>query len=196
MTDSVFYGRKDCYSMEKLVFLLEEQSMKEVLTVILPKIIPQTYTFQCVNHKGKSALRKSIPIKTRGWGEPYVRFIIVYDKDSADCKSLKREIYELIDEHRRSDTLIRIVCTELESWFLGDLDAVEKAFSIDLSEKKNKSIYQNPDAISNAKQELKLLVPKYQPILGSKCISEFMDISKNKSKSFQVFISGIHRVCK
>ena len=182
--------------MEKLVFLLEEQSMKEVLTVILPKIIPQTYTFQCVNHKGKSALRKSIPIKTRGWSEPYVRFIIVYDKDSADCKSLKREIYELIDEHRRSDTLIRIICTELESWFLGDLDAVEKAFSIDLSKKKNKSIYQNPDAISNAKQELKLLVPKYQPILGSKRISEFMDISKNKSKSFQVFISGIHRVCK
>jgi len=182
--------------MEKFVFLLEEQSMKEVLTIILPKIIPQPYSFQCINHRGKSALRKSIPVKTRGWREPNVRFIVVHDKDSDDCKNLKKKIYELIDVSRRDDSLIRIVCTELESWFLGDLNAVEKAFSVDLSKKKNKTIYQNPDSISNAKEELYRLVPQYQPIIGSRNISRYMDISKNKSKSFQVFISGILRLCK
>jgi len=183
--------------MKKIVFLLEESSTKEVLITLLPRIIStDEFSFLFIPHEGKSHLKKSIPVKLRAWKETNVRFIIVSDKDSSNCKKLKKDIFELIDEKMRSDILIRIVCTELESWFLGDLDAVEKAFSINLSKKKNKSIYQNPDAITNAKQELRRLVPHYQPIIGSKRISEFMDINKNKSKSFQVFISGINRVCK
>jgi uncharacterized protein YktA (UPF0223 family) len=59
---------------------------------------------------------------------------------------------------------VRIVCTELESWFLGDFQAIEKTFNIDLKNRKNKTIYRNPDAIRNAKQELKRLVPQYQQI--------------------------------
>ena len=181
--------------MEKIVFLLEEESMKKVLMVILPKLMPQSYIFQCVHHNGRSALEKSIRIKTKGWREPNVRFVIVHDKDSADCKILKSKIFNMIFETRRPDTLIRIVCTELESWFLGDLNAVEEAFHVDLSKKKNKTIYKNPDVISNAKQELRRLVPQYQPISGAERISKFLDINRNRSKSFQVFISGVRRLC-
>jgi hypothetical protein len=182
--------------MKKFVFLLEEPSMKEVLTIILPKIIHAPFTYQCVHHNGKFALKKSIPIKTRGWREPGVRFIIVQDKDSADCKKVKEELYNLIDESRRTDTLIRIVCTELESWFLGDLNAVEKGFHINLSAHKTKARFRNPDAISNAKQMLKKLVPKYQQISGSNTIAQFMDITKNNSYSFNVFVSGIEKIMK
>jgi len=180
--------------MKKLVFLLEEQSMKEVLTVLLPKIIPETFTFQCVHHNGKSALRKSIPIKTKGWREPDVQFVIVHDKDSPDCKKLKEDIYNLIDITRRTNTLIRIVCTELESWFLGDLNAVEKGYCTKLSVHKTRALFRNPDTISNAKQELKKLVPTYQPISGSIAIAKFMDITKNNSQSFNVFVSGIKKL--
>jgi hypothetical protein len=180
--------------MKKLVFLLEEQSMKEVLAVILPKILPMTFTFQCVHHNGKSALRKSIPIKTKGWRKPDVQFVIVHDKNSSDCKKLKEELYNLIDSTRRVNSLIRIVCTELESWFLGDLNAIEKGYHINLSAHKTKAIFREPDIISNAKQALKKLVPAYQPISGSNAIAQFMDITKNNSHSFNVFISGIKKL--
>ena len=180
--------------MKKFVFLLEEPSMKEVLTIILPRIIHMPFTFQCIHHNGKSALRKSIPIKTKGWREPDVRFIIVHDKDSADCKKLKGELCNLIDESRRTDTLIRIACTELEAWFLGDLDAVEKGYQINLSAYKTKALFRNPDTISNAKQVLRRLVPAYQQISGSNAIAQFMDITKNNSHSFNVFITGIKRI--
>jgi hypothetical protein len=184
-------------SMKKLVFLLEEPSAEELLTALLPKIIPaDDFSFLCIPHEGKSDLRKSIPIKLRAWREPNVQFIILHDQDTSNCLMLKKELIALVQSSNRLDTLVRIVCTELESWFLGDLDAVEKAFSVDLSKKKDKTIYQNPDAIPNAKQELRHLVPQYQPISGSNCISKFMDIKINKSKSFHVFISGIRRLCE
>jgi len=180
--------------MKKFVFLLEEQSMKEVLSVILPKLIPDTFMFQCVYHNGKSALRRSIPIKTKGWLEPDVQFVIVQDKDSADCKKLKDEIYDLVDISRRTTTLIRIVCTELESWFLGDLDAIEKSFNVNLSAYKTKTRFLNPDNISNAKQTLKKLVPVYQQISGSTAIAQYMDVTKNKSHSFNVFVRGVEKL--
>jgi hypothetical protein len=170
--------------------------MKEVLNILLPKLIPEPYTFQCVTHNGKKALQKSIPIKTKGWGEPNVRFIIVHDQDSADCRKLKNDIQHLVHDTRRNDTLIRIVCTELESWFLGDLEAIEKGYHVKLTSYKSKAAFHNPDALSNAKQELKRLVPTYQPISGSKTIAQSMDITKNKSHSFNVFLSGIKKIIK
>ena len=183
--------------MRKIVFLLEESSAKELLDVLIPKIISLSdFSFLCIAHEGKSHLRKSIPRKLRAWREPNVQFVILHDKDASDCVVLKRDLVSLVEKSDRNETLIRIVCTELESWYLGDLDAVEKAFSVDLSKKKNKIIYQNPDAIVNAKQELKQLVPQYQPISGSRKISEYMDIKNNKSKSFHVFVSGLNRLCK
>jgi len=102
----------------------------------------------------------------------------------------------LIYEKRRSDTLIRIVCSELESWYLGDLDAVEKSYKINLSGYKSKAIFRNPDLIFNAKSELKKLASFYQPITGSKIIARNMDITKNKSPSFKTFLHGIEKLVK
>ena len=183
--------------MKKIVLLLEERSAEEVLNTVLPKAFPiDGFSFLCIPHDGKSHLRKSIPRKLRAWKEPDVQFVILHDKDASDCFVLKNDLILLTKKSCRTDTLIRIICTELESWFLGDLDAVEKAFSVDLAKIKNKTMYDDPDAISNAKQELQRLVPQYQPISGSRNISKFMDITKNKSKSFNVFISGIQQLCK
>jgi hypothetical protein len=63
-----------------------------------------------------------------------------------------------------------------------------------LSAQKTKALFRNPDAISNAKQELKKLVPTYQPINGSNAIAQFMDITKNSSHSFNVFVSGVKKL--
>jgi uncharacterized protein YktA (UPF0223 family) len=181
-------------NMKKLVFLLEEQSMKETLENILPLIVPKDILFLCIPHEGKADLQKSIPRKLLLWREPDVRFIIVHDQDSAECRELKKALISLVPEGKRTDTLIRIVCTELESWFLGDLQAMEKAFNINLKNQKNKAMFRDPDNIQNAKQELKKLAPKYQQVSGSQSISKFMNIAENKSYSFQIFISGVKKL--
>ncbi len=96
----------------------------------MPKILPADITFLCIPHEGKQDLEKSIPIKLRAWQKPGTSFIIVRDKDHADCLEVKKHLVKLCSQAGRSDSLVRIACHELESWFLGDLAAVEKAFNI------------------------------------------------------------------
>lgn len=179
----------------QIVFLLEEASMSEVLNRILPRILPDGIDFICIAHNGKTSLKDSIPKKLRAWLAPDVRFVIVHDKDSNDCRTLKADLMALALEANRPDTLVRIICTELESWFLGDLDAVEMAYHLNLAKVKQKSKFRDPDRIANAKEELRKLIPSYQMISGSKSIAEYMNPHNNKSCSFSVFISGVQRLC-
>lgn len=146
-----------------LVFLLEEPSMKALLEVLLPRIIPSYVNFKCIAHRGKQDLEKSIPRKLKAWNTP-AKFIIIRDQDSGDCLEIKQQLFDLCQQSGRSDVLIRIVCHELESWFLGDLAAVEKAFKLrtgKLNQKQNNTKYKNPDRLNSAKQELKKLVSNY-----------------------------------
>ncbi len=64
--------------MNRVVFLLEEYSMKALLDGLLPRLFPDLL-FQCVPHDGKGDLERSIPRKLRAWREPGVRFVIVRD---------------------------------------------------------------------------------------------------------------------
>jgi hypothetical protein len=181
--------------MTRLVFLLEEASMKEVLKVILPKVLPESICFILIPHEGKSDLEKSIPRKLRAWRDPATRFVVVRDADSADCRLVKKRLYKLCEEAGRPDALIRIVCKELESWFLGDLSAVEKAFSAKgISTRQDQKKFRIPDDLSNAKQELKRIVPRYQPLKGARAISRHMSLKENRSRSFQVFLEGVAKV--
>ena len=50
-----------------LVFLLEEASMKTVLDIILPQILPESVEFKTIPHSGKSDLEASIPHKLKAW---------------------------------------------------------------------------------------------------------------------------------
>ena len=93
----------------KLVFLLEEESMKHFLDGILPKILPPDVGFITVPHEGKSDLQKSVPIKLRAWKEPGVKFVIVQDQDTGDCRELKRKLVELCGDTTQ-EVLIRIAC--------------------------------------------------------------------------------------
>lgn len=80
----------------KLIFLLEEPSMKYLLDGILPKILPDGVTFQTIPHSGKRDLEISIPRKLRGWNEPEdIRFIILHDQDTKDCVALKNQLLHI-----------------------------------------------------------------------------------------------------
>ena len=55
--------------MTRVVFLLEEYSMKVLLDGLLPRLFPGL-PFLCVPHGGKNDLEKSLPRKLRAWREP------------------------------------------------------------------------------------------------------------------------------
>lgn len=182
-------------NLMQFVFLLEEISMKAVLDVILPKILPENVTFMTIKHEGKTDLEHSIPRKLRAFKTPETYFVILRDKDSTDCVELKKRLISLCEVGGRPDTLVRIVCHELESWFLGNLNAVEKAFGkSNLSKLQGKAKYRDPDLLANPSQELKKIIPEYQKLGGSREIAQYLTFSDNRSNSFNVFLSGIRRI--
>ena len=67
--------------MNRIVFLLEEDSMKILLEGLLPRLFPGLQ-FLCIPHEGKQDLEKSIPRKLRAWREPGVRFSVVRPSDA------------------------------------------------------------------------------------------------------------------
>ena len=183
--------------MKLLVFLLEEESMKALLDILLPQILPPEIDFLCIPHEGKQDLEKSIPRKLRAWQTPGIAFVIVRDKDGADCIEIKKRLVNLCQQAGRNDSLVRIACHELESWFLGDLGAVEKAFNIKkLAEQQRNRKYKEPDKLSNASEELEKLVKGYRKISGAKKIAAYMTIDQNYSHSFNCFISGVNSLIK
>ncbi|WP_017293842.1 DUF4276 family protein [Geminocystis herdmanii] len=181
-----------------LIFLVEEPSIAIVLNIILPKIIPDEISFICIIHQGKQDLVKSIPRKLKAFEfNPNTKFIIVHDQDSHDCQKLKLELFNLCQKAGNSDVMVRIICHELESWFLGDLLAIEKAYNLEqntLSKKQNNQKFRNPDQLNSAKQELRNLVKQYYPATHSQKIAIYLSLTENKSKSFQVFLDGIKKM--
>jgi Domain of unknown function (DUF4276) len=178
--------------VKKLVFLLEEQSMQEALKGVLPGLVPKHVSWQCVPHEGKQDLDRSIPRKLRGWREPGVHFVVVRDQDSADCQTLKARLRRLCADGHRPDTLIRIACRELESWFLGDLAAVEVGTGVkNLSRLQDRRKFHDPDSPGSPASVLKEIAPGYQKVSGARRIGPYMDLERNRSHSFRVFVKGI-----
>jgi hypothetical protein len=180
--------------MKTLVFLLEEPSMAEVLDVLLPKILPDEVFFQLVPHEGKSDLDRSIPRKLRAWRVPGARFVIVRDRESAECHDLKDRLMKLCQAGGRPDSLVRIVCPSLEAWFLGDLQAVERAFELNgLTKRSRLKRFSDPDRFNNAPDELQRMVKHYRKLGGARAIAPHLDPSRNRSHSFRVFCDGVQR---
>lgn len=177
----------------KLIFLLEEQSMKCFLDGLLPRILPAEIQFITIPHEGKSDLQKSLTAKLQGWNEPDVKFVVVQDQDSNDCKEIKKKLLDLC-KNSKKEILIRIACHELEAWYFGDMNALSQAYGVDLSAAKRKSKYRIPDAIVNPKEELRWLLPEHQQIAGARRIAPIIDIGNNSSVSFQMFVNGVRKL--
>ena len=176
------------------VFMTEEVSMERFLKIALDKILPidQEIHHLIIPHEGKQDLEKSIPRKLRAWknnNDIRYQFIIVRDKDSGNCAEIKTRISSLCRKAGRDDTFIIIVIHELESWFLGDLNAVEKAYKINgIAKKQKQRLYRNPDAIANASEQLAHICNDTTKISRAENITLKMDFDNNLSQSFNYFI--------
>lgn len=182
--------------MTRLVFLLEEYSMKVLLDGLLPRLLPNV-AFLCVPHEGKQDLEKSIPRKLRAWREPGVRFVVVRDNDGGDCRALKASLTEACRVSGREDTLVRIACQELEAWYLGDPDALADVYADEaLRNLTRQARYRDPDAVQQPGEALAALVPAFQKVSGARAMAPLLSQARNASRSFQVFVAGVRRLAE
>ncbi len=182
--------------MGRLIFLLEEPSMQILLEGLMPRLFPGA-PFLCIPHAGKTDLERSIRNTLRNWRVPGDRFVIMRDSDGADCINVKENIRLLCHEGRREDTLIRIVCQELEAWYLGDPDAMAVAFNDErLRGIGNRPRYYHPDGIVKPSNHIERFVGVYGKIAGARLMAQHMTLESNRSHSFGVFVSGIEKMLK
>jgi len=181
--------------MRQLVIFLEERSAEAMLQGLLPRILPEGVSHRCVPFEGKQDLDKQIERRLRGWIQPATVFLILRDQDASDCKVLKKALRQKIESAGHPETIIRIACRELESWYFGDLEAVEEALGIPkLQKHAGKKQYRIPDAIVSPSKELeKITSGYYQKTSGSRAIGNFLVPGRNTSHSFQVFLQGIQK---
>ncbi len=185
--------------MGRVVFLLEEPSMEAFLLEYLPRLVPgweHRRDFLLIKHQGKSDLDRSINTKLREWREPGVRFVIVRDTDGADCLALKETLRGRCDGLGR-ETLIRLICQELEAWYLGDSAALQATYP-----KVGKAIvslakrHPDPDACRKPSRELERLIPEFQKRDAARRLGRVLDYRNNRSASLRVFSQGVERLAR
>ncbi|MBQ0003847.1 MAG: DUF4276 family protein [Treponema sp.] len=185
-------------SIENIVFFLEELSAKEMLKIIVPKIIPHSIEPFYFSFEGKQDLEKNIKIKIQGWRRPNTVFLVMRDKDSENCFEVKKRLVQdcLAAGKTQNQFLIRIACTELENFYLGDIEAIKKAGYRLILSQHHKNRYNDPDNLAGAYEMNKITNSEYQKVQGSKKIAPYLDLSgKNKSVSFNMLINGIKKLC-
>lgn len=180
----------------KLVFLLEEESMRNALEGVLPRILPREVEYHLIPHEGIGDLERSIPNKLRNWRGPDVRFVVVRDQERhPDCKVIKAKLVETCKVAGRPDTLVRIVCRALEAWYLADLRAVEQGFgATGLAAHQLREAYRSPDDTITPQEILKRVVPSYQKLTGARAIGPHLDLENTRSPSFRAFVDGVRRI--
>jgi hypothetical protein len=182
--------------MKTIVFFLEEPSAKEMLEGILPRILPSDITRRYIVFQGKQDLEKNLVKRLRGWQLPDSVFVIMRDQDAGDCMTVKKRLVDLCEQAGKWNALVRVACHELESFYLGDLKAVEIGLELKgIASEQRKSKFRKPDLLANPSEELsKLTRGNYQKISGSRAIARCLDPSSNSSHSFNVLLSGIRRL--
>ena len=193
-------------------FLLEEPSAEAALRTILPRILPDVSSDFHV-FKGKEDLLKKLPqrLKTyRQWIPNDWRIVVLIDEDRKDCHELKANLEKAAHEasfvtkssaaqNEDFQVVNRIVIEELEAWFFGDIEAMHAAYPKIPINLQSKAKYRNPDAIrggtSEALEHLLIQSNCYQKRIHKPTVAQniarHMEPSRNRSKSFQVFVEGL-----
>ncbi len=178
--------------MSELVFFIEEPSAEAMLEGLLPRILPEDIHFRCIVFEGKQDLEGQLVRRMRGYRKPGARFIVMRDQDATDCHVIKTRLADLCRDAGHPECLIRIACRELESWYLGDLNAVQAGLSMEgLSRLQDKRLYRNPDTVQSPARQLRQIAPTYQKVGGSRAIGPHLNPDNVRSNSFAVFIAGI-----
>jgi hypothetical protein len=132
--------------------LVEDQSGKKALDILVPKIIGSEHTFNIHSYKGigripknlgangdasKRILLDQLPRLLRGYGCTFSNYpqgysaavILVCDLDSKCLEDFRGELSAILDSCMpKPETKFCIAIEEGEAWFLGDLTAIKLAY--------------------------------------------------------------------
>lgn len=135
-----------------LEILVEDQSGKKALEILIPKIIGNEHSFKVHSYKGigripqnlrgksdasKRILLDQLPRLLRGYGNAFAKYppnyltavIVVCDLDDRCLKAFRAELLSILNEcNPRPDAHFCIAVEEGEAWFLGDVTAVKTAY--------------------------------------------------------------------
>jgi hypothetical protein len=161
-----------------LEILIEDQSGKKALEILVPKIIGDEHTFQVHSYKGigriptnlkgksdasKRILLDQLPRLLRGYGNAFAKYpdncpaavIVVCDLDDKCLKTFRSELLSVLNGcHPKPDARFCIAVEEGEAWFLGDVAAVKAAYpgakDVVLSAYKNDTICGTWECLADA----------------------------------------------
>lgn len=129
--------------------LVEDQSGKAALDILVPKIIDENDTFDVKPYKGighipkkmnshldasKRILLDRLPKLLAGYGKSWPSeyegvVVVVCDLDDKCLKSFRAELMQVLNAcDPRPETRFCIAVEEGEAWFLGDIAAIKKAY--------------------------------------------------------------------
>ena len=100
----------------------------------------------------------------------------------------------MIPEAAAERVKIRLVMQELESWYIGDPDALFEAGLIDAGRARawaKQRKYRNPDSIRHAKEEFHKAVGRRGQIELARLIGPRLGLERNLSLSFRAFVSAL-----
>ncbi len=193
-----------------LEVLVEEPSAEVALSNLLPRLMPAGSTFRLHVYNGKQDLLRRLPNRLRGY-RGYLpadwHVVVLVDRDNDDCHELKQHLDRAATDAKltpksqaqasaRFHVLNRIAVEELEAWFFGDIAALRTAYPRVPESLDRKQPYRDPDAIKGGTKERLARVlgfgrDTYPEIAVARAVSKHMVPERNRSRSFQIFASGI-----
>lgn len=128
--------------------LVEDQSGKKALDILVPKIIGLGHTCKVIAYKGvgripknmntavdagKRMLLDNLPRLLKGYGKSWANYpaavFVVCDLDNKCLKTFRQELYAVLNAcHPRPETRFCIAVEEGEAWLLGDIPAIKAAY--------------------------------------------------------------------
>lgn len=202
--------------LARLFIHVEEPSMKVALCKIIGKLeLDKYFDVAIIEHQGKPRLLKDLPNRLLGYKYRLkyedIYILVLVDRDQDDCRCLKNQLDNFAhDQGLRTKNAVpseekfrivnRIVVVELESWFLGDEQAVRYAYPKVPQRFSQRKKYRDPDSIKGSAWQalLKILqeggyytASKSLPKIDvARNISAFMKLDANSSRSFNVFLNN------
>ena len=131
--------------------LVEDQSGKKMLDMLVPKIIGESHTFRVHDYKGighipqklgdsrdagKRQLLNQLPQLLRSYGRTFAKYpasypaalVVVCDLDDKCLKMFRQELCNILNAcNPQPVTRFCIAIEEGEAWLLGDIPAVKTA---------------------------------------------------------------------
>ena len=129
--------------------LVEDQSGKKALDILIPKIIGNQHKFKVRPYQGIGHIPKNLtnptnantnlllnqlPMQLRAYGKNYANdptkvVIVVCDLDNNCLKTLRRQLFTVLNAcSPRPKTRFCIAIEEGEAWLLGDIPAIKAAY--------------------------------------------------------------------